>query len=75
MIGRRSLRDLSAPAAIAYVLLVALSLLARVAALSLGLVAELVERLADAGDVACAAARGPVVMTVRRTSTSAASAV
>ena len=61
--ARRTLRQMTVPAAIAYVLLTVLTLLARVVCLVAALVAEVAERLADAGSTACAVARGPVLVT------------
>lgn len=66
MRARRELREMSIPAAIAYVLFRVLSLVFRIVAVLGGLVAEISERVADAGDVACAAARGPVVVASTR---------
>lgn len=59
---RRTLRQMTVPAAIAYVLVTVLTLLARGVVLIAALIADVAERLADAGDIARAAARGPVVM-------------
>jgi hypothetical protein len=60
---RRTLRQMTVPAAIAYVIVTVLTLLARVITLTFALVAEIAERVADAGDIARAAARGPVLIT------------
>jgi len=60
---RRSLRQMTVPAAIAYVILTVLTLLARVVMFVAALVADVAERLADAGSTACAVARGPVLVT------------
>lgn len=61
--ARRTLRQMTVPAAIAYVILTVLTLLARVVVLVAALVADVAERLADAGSTACAVARGPVLAT------------
>ncbi|MFC3892105.1 hypothetical protein ACFOWZ_11520 [Lentzea rhizosphaerae] len=60
---RRTLRQMTVPAAIAYVVITVLTLLARVIGLVAALIADVTERLADAGDTACAVARGPVLVT------------
>ncbi|PRY36273.1 hypothetical protein [Umezawaea tangerina] len=53
---RAVLRPLSVPAAIAYVLITTLTLLARVTAYAFALVAEVADRIADAGQAAREAA-------------------
>ncbi|MCE7009337.1 hypothetical protein LWC34_41965 [Kibdelosporangium philippinense] len=53
---------MTVPAAIAYVLVTVLTLLARGVVLIAALIADVAERLADAGDTARAVARRPVVM-------------
>jgi hypothetical protein len=64
--GRRALSQMSVPVAIAFVLVTVLTLVFRVVAAVTGLVAEISERLADAGDTARAVARGPVLVTTAR---------
>lgn len=59
---RTQLRRLTLPALIAYAIVTILTLLARLVVAVAALVAEIAQRLADAGDTACAAARGPVVV-------------
>ncbi|WP_112262391.1 hypothetical protein [Lentzea terrae] len=54
---------MTVPAAIAYTLIFVLTLLARVVGMVAALVADVTERLADAGQTACAVARGPVLVT------------
>ena len=49
---RRNLREMTAPAAIAYVLITVLTLLARTVAYFFALVAEVAERVAIAGETA-----------------------
>lgn len=49
---RRDLRDMTVPAAVAYVLITVLTLLARTIAYAFALVAEVAERVADAGQAA-----------------------
>ncbi len=49
---RRDLRDMTAPAAVAYVLITVLTLLAKTVAYAFALVAEVAERVADAGETA-----------------------
>lgn len=66
MTTRTQLRRLTLPAAIAYSVLMLLSLLARIVLVVAALVADVAERCAIAGDAACAAARGPVVVTTVR---------
>lgn len=60
--GRRSLREMTVPAATAYVLLTVLTLALRSVSVVVGLVADVTERIADAGDTARAVARGPVLI-------------
>jgi hypothetical protein len=61
--GRRVLSQMSVPAAIAFVVVTVLTLVFRMLAAVTGLVAEVSERIAEAGDTARAAARGPVLIT------------
>lgn len=61
--GRRTLSDLSMPALIAFVIVTVLTLTFRLLSAVTGLIAEVSERIADAGDTARAAARGPVLIT------------
>lgn len=49
---RNALRRLTLPAAVAYVLVTVLTLLARIVVFAAALVADVAERLADAGDTA-----------------------
>lgn len=49
---RTHLRQLTLPAAVAYVLVTVLTLLARIVVFAAALVADVAERLADAGDTA-----------------------
>jgi hypothetical protein len=74
MSARHTFREMSTAAVIAYLVVGVLALTARVLELVLAGVAELAGRIADAGDVARAAVRGPVVVTVRRPSTAASAA-
>jgi hypothetical protein len=60
--ARRTLRQMTVPAAIAYVIMTVLTFVARAVVLVAALIADIAERLADAGDTARAAARGPVVV-------------
>jgi hypothetical protein len=60
--GRRALSQMSVPAAIAFVVVTLLTLAFRVLATVTGLVAEISERIADAGDTARAAARGATLI-------------
>lgn len=64
--GRRALSQMTVPVAIAFVLVTVLTLALRLLSAVTGLVAEISERLADAGDTARAAARGPVLITTAR---------
>lgn len=66
MTTRTQLRPMSLAAAVAYVIVTVLALLARIVVAVACLVADVAERLADAGDSACAAARAPVVVTTVR---------
>lgn len=52
MTTRNALRRLTFPAAVAYVLVTVLTLLARIVVFAAALVADVAERLADAGDTA-----------------------
>ena len=52
MTTRNVLRRLTLPAAVAYVLVTVLTLLARIVVFAAALVADVAERLADAGDTA-----------------------
>lgn len=61
--GRRAFSQMTMPALIAFVLVTVLTLAFRLVAAVTGLIAEVSERLADAGDTARAAARGPVLIT------------
>ncbi len=54
---RAALRRMTVPAAIAYVIVTVLTLLMRAATWAFALVAEVAERIADAGEHARAAAR------------------
>jgi hypothetical protein len=65
--GRRAFSQMSIPALIAFVLVTVLTLTFRLVAAVTGLIAEISERLADAGDTARAAARGPVLITTAAT--------
>lgn len=58
MTSRNALRHLTLPAAIAYVIVTVLTLLARAVTWAFALLAEVAERLADAGDTARTVARG-----------------
>jgi hypothetical protein len=61
--GRRVFSQMTLPALIAFVLVTVLTLAFRVLSAVTGLIAEVSERIADAGDTARAAARGPGVIT------------
>jgi hypothetical protein len=61
--GRRVFTHMSVPAAIAYATMTVLTLLFRLVSAVTGLVAEVSERIADAGDSARAAARGTAIVT------------
>ena len=52
MTTRNALRRLTLPVAVAYVLVTLLALLARIVVFAAALVADVAERLADAGDTA-----------------------
>ncbi|HEX7662433.1 MAG TPA: hypothetical protein VF444_23460 [Pseudonocardiaceae bacterium] len=54
---------MSLPAAVAFVVISVLTLVFRLVSAVTGLVAEISERIADAGDTARATARGPVLIT------------
>lgn len=58
MTTRNALRRLTLPAAVAYVLVTVLTLLARAVVFAAALVADVAERLADAGDCARSAVHG-----------------
>jgi hypothetical protein len=61
--GRRVLAQMSTPALIAFALVSTLTLVCRLLSVVAGLIAEISERLADAGDSARAAARSGMVIT------------
>jgi hypothetical protein len=69
---RRSLRQMTVPVAIAYVIVTLLTFALRIVTFASALVADVAERMADAGDIARAAARGPVLITTARTAGGAA---
>lgn len=62
--ARGTLRRMPVPAAVAYVLVTVLTLLAQGATWMFALLAEISDRLADAGESARLTARGAVVVTV-----------
>jgi hypothetical protein len=61
--GRRTLSQMSVPVLIAFVIVTVLTLTFRLLSALTGLIAEVSERVADAGDTARAAARGPILVT------------
>lgn len=61
--GRRALSQMTVPVAIAFVVVTLLTLTFRMLSAVTGLVAEISERIADAGDTARAAARGATLVT------------
>jgi hypothetical protein len=61
--GRRAFAQMSIPALIAFVIVTALTLTFRLLSAVTGLIAEVSERIADAGDTARTVVRGPVVIT------------
>jgi hypothetical protein len=61
--ARAQLRALTVPAATAYVLITVLTLVFRSLSLVAGLLTEITEVLADAGDTARDSVRGPVLIT------------
>jgi hypothetical protein len=57
---------MTVPAAIAYVLVTLLTFTLRMVTFAAALIADVAERIADAGDIARAAARTPVLVTTAR---------